>query len=72
MFYVMQVNLDNGWTCFKCSDGGWAHRLKGNVLSVVESYPEPEAKRIIEEAIEKDKQLYPACWERYKYVLVEL
>ena len=71
-FYIMQVNLANGWTMFKCSGGSWVHRLSGNISNPPETYLEEKANEIIKKQIEKDKQMYPACWQRYKYVLIEL
>lgn len=71
-FYIMQVNLDNGWTVFRCSEGSWVHKLRGSISSCPETYLEEKANEIIKRQIERDKQMFPACWQRYKYVLVEL
>ena len=69
MFYVMQINLENGWTMFNCDLGSWAHRLNARG---VKCYPKAQADEIIKKSVESDKRFYPACWQRYKYVLVEM
>ena len=69
MYYVMEIDLENGWTMFNCSLGSWAHHF---THPAIQCYTKEEATEIIEKTIERNKKTQPACCDRFKYVLVEL
>lgn len=69
-YHVLHIDLENGWTLFRCkTPGSWSHSLSTPGIAV---FTEAEAEKAIQEAIAYDEKNLPACKQRFKYVLVEV